>query len=98
MYVHVSREEWLFRGLAIAMVLTMVGMAVTPIVGVLNVAGVIAGAYAGYHADSMIGAIIDGAYYGLLASVIPVTVYGVLIAAGAAATGGALLAGIALAV
>ena len=31
MYVHVSREEWLFRGLAIAMVLAMVGMAVMPV-------------------------------------------------------------------
>ena len=30
MYVEVSREEWLFRGLAIAMVLAMVGMAVLP--------------------------------------------------------------------
>ena len=31
MYAHVSREEWLFRGLAIAMVLAMVGMAVMPL-------------------------------------------------------------------
>jgi len=30
MYVEVSREEWLFRGLAIAMCLALVGMAVMP--------------------------------------------------------------------
>jgi len=33
MYVEVSREEWLFRGLALAMVLAMVGLAVMPVVG-----------------------------------------------------------------
>ena len=32
MYAHVSREEWLFRGLAIAMILAMVGLAVMPLV------------------------------------------------------------------
>ena len=32
MYVEVSREEWLSRGLAIAMVLAMVGMAVLPMI------------------------------------------------------------------
>ena len=31
MYAHVSREEWLFRGLAIVMCLAMVGMAVMPL-------------------------------------------------------------------
>ena len=30
MYAHVSREEWLFRGLAIATILALVGMAVMP--------------------------------------------------------------------
>ena len=30
MYAHVSREEWLFRGLAIAMCLAMIGLAVMP--------------------------------------------------------------------
>jgi hypothetical protein len=33
MYAHVSKEEWMFRGLALAMVLAMVGMAVMPVVG-----------------------------------------------------------------
>ncbi len=97
-YKEVSREEWVWRGLAVATILALLGMAIMPTVGVLNIAGVIAGAYAGYHADSAIGAIIDGAYYGLLASAIPLTAYGVAIAAGAAATGGALLVGIAVAV
>jgi hypothetical protein len=32
MYVHVSREEWLFRGLAIATILALVGMAVMPVI------------------------------------------------------------------
>ena len=31
MYAHVSKEEWLFRGLAIAICLAMVGMAVMPL-------------------------------------------------------------------
>ena len=31
MHAHVSKEEWLFRGLAIAMCLAMVGIAVMPI-------------------------------------------------------------------
>ena len=31
MYAHVSREEWLFRGLAIATILALVGMAVMPL-------------------------------------------------------------------
>lgn len=30
MYAYASREEWLFRGLAIAMILALVGMAVMP--------------------------------------------------------------------
>jgi len=30
MYAHMNREEWVFRGLAIAMVLAMVGLAVMP--------------------------------------------------------------------
>jgi len=30
MYAHVSREEWVFRGLAIATILALVGMAVMP--------------------------------------------------------------------
>ena len=33
MYAQMSREEWLFRGLAIAMILAMVGMAVMPRIG-----------------------------------------------------------------
>ncbi len=46
MYAHVSREEWLFRGLAIAMCLAMLGLAVMPlavgdIVGGLYIAGVV---------------------------------------------------------
>ncbi len=32
MHTHVSREEWVFRGLAIAMCLAMMGMAVMPLV------------------------------------------------------------------
>ena len=32
MYANVSREEWVFRGLALAMVLVMVGLAVMPMV------------------------------------------------------------------
>ena len=32
MHAYVSREEWVFRGLAIAMCLAMVGMAVMPVV------------------------------------------------------------------
>ena len=32
MHAHVSREEWVFRGLAIAMCLAMVGMAVMPLI------------------------------------------------------------------
>lgn len=32
MYAHVSREEWLFRGLAIATILALVGMVATPII------------------------------------------------------------------
>jgi len=84
--------------MAVVMCLVMIGLVVMPAVGVLSIAGVIAGAYAGYHADSRVGAIIGGAYYGLLASAIPLTAYGVAIAAGAAATGDALLVGIAVAV
>jgi len=38
MYAHVSREEWLFRGLAIAMVLAMVGLAVMPSIVGANLA------------------------------------------------------------
>ena len=34
MHTHVSREEWVFRGLAIAMCLAMVGLAVMPAVSV----------------------------------------------------------------
>ncbi len=32
MYANVSREEWVFRGLALAMVLVMVGLAVMPVI------------------------------------------------------------------
>ena len=38
MYAHVSREEWLFRGLAIAMILAMVGLAVMPSVNIVDLA------------------------------------------------------------
>jgi small-conductance mechanosensitive channel len=31
MYAHVSREEWLFRGLTITTILALVGMAVIPL-------------------------------------------------------------------
>lgn len=37
MYAHVIREEWLFRGLATAMCLAMVGLAVLPAVSVGDV-------------------------------------------------------------
>ncbi len=36
MHAHVSKEEWVFRGLAIAMCLAMVGMAVMPGIGLQN--------------------------------------------------------------
>ncbi len=98
MYAHVSKEEWVFRGLAIAMCLAMVGMAVMPAVGVVNIAGVVAGVHAGYHANSMEEAIINGAYEGLLASTVPLAAYGVLVGAGIATGGAALAAGIAIAV
>ena len=40
MYVYkgVSREEWLFRGLAIATILALVGMAVLPAVNIVDLA------------------------------------------------------------
>ena len=38
MYAHVSREEWLFRGLAIATILALVGMAVLPAVNMVDLA------------------------------------------------------------
>ncbi|WP_202318941.1 hypothetical protein [Archaeoglobus neptunius] len=66
-------------------------------VEIANIAGVVAGAYAGYHADSQIGAIVDGAYYGLLASSIPIAAYGVIVAAGVATGGAAIVAGVAIA-
>jgi len=34
MYAYASREEWLFRGLAIATILALVGMAVMPSVAI----------------------------------------------------------------
>jgi hypothetical protein len=37
MYVEVSREEWVFRGLAIATILALVGMAVMPVLSVGNI-------------------------------------------------------------
>ena len=36
MYAHVSREEWLFRCLAIATILALVGMAVLPAVNMID--------------------------------------------------------------
>jgi len=39
MYAYVSREEWLFRGLAIATILALVGMAAIPTLGQSNLYG-----------------------------------------------------------
>ncbi len=93
-------KEWneeVMKWLAVGLCLAMVGMAVMPSVGVTDIAGVITGAYAGYHADSPTGAVVDGAYYGLLASSVPIAAYGVLVAAGVATGGTAIAAGIAIA-
>ena len=93
-------EDWnetVLKLLVVGMCLAMVGMVVMPGIEVTDLAGVIAGAYAGYHADSQTGAVIDGAYYGLMASSIPTAAYLGLIAAGVATGGTALIAGLAIA-
>ena len=58
MYAHVSREEWLFRGLAIAMCLAMIGLAVMPIINTTNLAAYLAsqGNGAGAAGSALAGA------------------------------------------
>ena len=47
MHAHVSREEWVFRGLAIAMCLAMVGMDVMPAIISEQQAAIIVAVYLG---------------------------------------------------
>jgi len=98
MYEVKDWNEEAFKWLAVAMCVGLVAMAVVPFSGsITNIAGVITGAYAGYHADSPTGAVVDGAYYGLMASTVPLAAYGVMLAAGVATGGVAIAAGIAIA-
>jgi hypothetical protein len=90
-------DEEVVKWLAVGMCLAMVGMAVMPAVGVGNIAGVVTGVHAGYHASSSGEAIVDGAYEGLLASTVPLAAYGILVGAGIATGGAALVAGLAIA-
>ena len=47
MYAHVSREEWLFRGLAIVTILALVGIAVFPPIENLQIAWYLTEKYGG---------------------------------------------------
>ena len=58
MFAHMSREEWVFRGLAIVMILAMVGLIVMPAVGEckLGVALALKGNGAGAAGSALVGA------------------------------------------
>ena len=90
MYAHVSREEWLFRGLAIAMCLAMVGLTVMPLA-----VGEGLTALAIYYGDGSVG--VGGAIIGAgLIKIIPELMEVGLITS-ATGVGAVILAGVAIA-
>lgn len=96
MYAHVGREEWIWRGLAIATIVALLGIAVMPL-AVGDLGAVIGGIQAGMNANSWEQAVVNGAWNGFGAGVAGAGIYIGLLGLGVATGGTAFAVGLGVA-